>query len=534
VNASNELARLHLKQLAVERVPSLSEFATAPLYCGLATLSPLIRAVMDASEGKPIPKDLERHFGGNVPREPRRTVAIRSGGRAGKTSRLVSVKALHAAWTVPLPTLQHGEVATSLLVAPDLKLGRQALSFAAGYVDQSPLLRAALVKEPTQEGLLLERPDGKRVRVEVLAATRGGRAVRARTLVFAGLDEAAFFYSADTGVINDADIYNAVFQRVVPGGQVWIVSTPWVKGVGLLEKFIEEDFGRHHNALVCVGGTRAFNPTWDPEGVIEQAMRAQDPDAARREIDGEPLSGTASAFFEGATIEACIDASIAIPLSPQPGDQVCAGADMGFRSDSSAGCVTYRRGKKIIVADLLEKRPADGVPLKPSEVVADFAAAFLRHAGLAYVVADDHYRESITELLSGHNLSYKPAPAGSDGVSASYVRARALMREGRVAIPNHPRLLAQLRSVQWRPNVGGSISIVLPRERAGGHCDLVSAFVLAVWESAGLEVEEAPTIVKIWEQHWKEPEKLDDPLERAMMEAQERAEYEEKFGEGGW
>lgn len=469
----------------------LRAFATSHHYCGLE-LSPLMVAIVDASEGiRPTSIDDEQsveHFGcplAELPSAPRRTVAVRAGGRGGKTSRLLAPKAIHAAWTVPLPTLRPGEVASALLIAPDLKLAKQILSFVRGYVEGSRLLSRALVGEPTQDGLELRRPDGKTVRIEVLAATRAGRATRGRTLVFAGLDEACFMYDEATGVVNDADIYRSVLQRVVPGGQVWIVSTPWLAETGLLESLVARDFGRHEHALVCTAGTRALNPTWDPDGTIEADLRAQDPTAAAREIDGVPLAAGANAFFDPATLKACTDDSLVLPRTMLHLEQACAGGDFGFKSDSSALAIVHKAPDKIHVADLLEVRPADGAPLKPSEVVGTFAVRLRSHAGLTLLMCDGHYEQSVREHLTTHRLGFIPAPAGAEGVAETYVKARALMREGRVRLPNHPRLLAQLKAVQWRPNAGGSISIVLPKERAGGHCDLVSALVLAIFQFAG-------------------------------------------------
>lgn len=457
-------------------------------------LSPLMAAIVDASEGRQTllePDICVRHFGSMPPVRKPRTVAVRAGGRAGKTSRLLAPKALHAAWTVPLPTLGHGEEAVALLVAPDMKLGKQCLSFVSGYVDQSPMLSAARVKDDTAETVTLRRPDGRIVRVEVLAATRGGRAVRARTLVFAGLDEAAFFFAEGTGVVNDQDVYNAVAQRVVPGGQVWIVSTPWLASIGVLEKTIESEWGRHGNALVASAGTRALNPTWDPTGEIERDLRERDPDAARREIDGEPLAGTASSFFDPLSIDAAVDPNLVLPRTPSPGDEVRAGGDFGFRQDSSAICVTHQDGAVLVLADLLELRP-DTAPLRPSYVVRTFAERLRAHAGLTGLMADGHYRETVTEHLDEFDLDFYEAPVGNEGVSQVYMRARGLFREGRVRIPKHPRLIQQLKSVQWRPNPGGSVSIILPRTPGQGHCDLVSAFVLSLWELGGLEVPEPP------------------------------------------
>lgn len=520
-SAARELIR---RASLTQRPMTFREFAESPTYCGL-TPSPLMGAIMSGSEGEPTglsDSECAEFFGSRpTPKKPR-TVAVRAGGRAGKTSRLLAPKALHAAWTVPLPTLAHGEEAVALLVAPDMKLGKQCLSFVSGYVDQSPILSSARVKDDTAETITLRRPDGRIVRVEVLAATRGGRAVRARTLVFAGLDEAAFFFAEGTGVVNDQDVYNAVAQRVVPGGQVWIVSTPWLASVGVLEKTIEAEWGRHQSALVCSAGTRALNPSWDPTGEIERDLRERDPEAARREIDGKPIASGVSTFFDPRTIDAAVDKELLIPRKPVPGERIAAGADLGFSSDHSALAVTHDDSVKIRVGELLELTPTDA-PLKPSFVIRAFAKALRdRHAGLDCVVADGHYRETMNEHLAEFGLAYKAAPLD---VASTYLAVRAKFREGRVSIPMHHKLIAQLKLVQWRANSGGSISIILPKSPLHGHCDLTSALVLAVWELGGIDApaEKTPEqhVRFLREQehvrHW-DPAHVEDSEERGALE----------------
>jgi hypothetical protein len=503
------LAALTPRDAKVE-IPSigLRAFASSTDFCALSP-SPLVAAIYDASEGRAVTTIDEAqalaHFGcslGDLPSKPPRTICGRTGGRGGKTSRLVAVKALHAAWTTPLPTLGVGEYASALIVAPDMRLARQALSFASGYAQQSPVLRGALVQDPRKDDIEIRRPDGKLVRIEILPATAKGTATRARTLVFAAMDEAEFFFDADSGVVNDEDVYRSVLQRLVPGGQAWLVSTPWIAHTGLLEKMLDKDFGRHEHALCFVGGTRALNPTWDPGGEIERDLREQDPIAAQREIDGIPSGGTASSFFEPESIEAAIDDSLVIPRRPLPGEQVTAGGDMGFTNDAAAIAAVHRDARLYRVADLLELRPIDGQPLKPSETVRTFAQRLRQnHPQLEHLVADGHYRETVAEFMAEEEIGFQLCPQGAEGVATTYMRARQLFREKIVRIPRHARLIAQLLAIRWRPNPGGTISIVKPRTKAkpgepsGGHCDLADAAVLALWEASGLEVEAPPPAI---------------------------------------
>jgi hypothetical protein len=467
---------------------TLREFAESPRYCGLSP-SPLMGAVYDASQGitpTTIGDDQAlTHFGcalSDMPAESRRTVAIRAGGRAGKSSRLMAPAALHAAWTVPLPTLRSGEVASSMLVAPDLSLARQTLSFVAGYVEDSAILTRALVAEPTKDSIELRRPDGKRVRIEVRAASRGGRGVRGRTLVFAGLDEACFFFDEQTGVINDADIWRSVVQRVVPGGQVWIVSTPWLADTGLLETTISKNWGTHEHALVCTSGTRALNPTWDPTGEIERDLREQDGDAAIREIDGQPMAGGSGAFFDGSAISACVDDNLALPF-PSAGIRAHFAGDLGFVSDSSTLAGVANLDGRLTVIALDEIRPSKGHPLRPKAVIDAFASTMALYGAKSFM-ADQFARESAKEHFDPHGVRFENAPAGQSGKSDVYIHAKKLIHEGRVRLPNHPRLLTQLRQVVSRPMPGGGTAISIPRRRGAGHGDLASALVLALWQTS--------------------------------------------------
>lgn len=178
-------------------------------------------------------------------------------------------------------------------------------------------------------------------------------------------------------------------------------------------------------------------------------------------------------------------------MLPQPGDEVCAGFDLGLRRDSSALVIVHRRAGMIIVAELLELRPSKGAALKPSEVIAKFASRMKAH-GCSYGVGDAYYRESVTEHLLAYDLAYVEAPQHP---ADYFVRARQLMREGVVRLPDHTKLLQQLREVRAIPTSGGRMSIQQPRT-AGGHGDLASALCLAVYQisSAGVTPQVPPEL----------------------------------------
>jgi hypothetical protein len=475
--------------------------------------SEVVEAIADASEGRCIVLDGDRcesTFGcgaQELPRRALRTVLVRAGGRAGKTSRLLAPKAIHAAFTVPLPTLATGEHARAVIIAPDKDLAAQALAYVRGILSEHPILRGCVVEAKSAgkgdddtvgsaERVTIRRPhDGKFVDIRIGAATRGGKAVRGKTLVFVGMDEACFFYADNGYAVTDAEIYRAAIQRVVPGGQVWLVSTPWIEGYGVLEERLAKDWGRHEHSLCAVGPTRALNPTWDPDGEIERDMRETDPDNASREIDAVPLPAGTKMFFSAEIIKLAVNEGRAGDLEPILGRAHYAGTDLGFRRNSSALAIARSEGSKITIAFLDEKRPERGAPLKPSEVVRSFATSCARYQART-IAGDLHYADTAHEEIgkvreewrrAGHTdraLEYVELEQTVDAITERFAEFRRKCAEGLVDLPKNARLLIQMRLVTSKAMPSGAIKIELPKI-AGAHGDLLGAVVNAATQVPG-------------------------------------------------
>jgi len=483
-----ELARL----VEIEERAALPfrAFLERPDFCGL-TLSPMVAAIADAADGR-TPDTIDdatssRYFGcplAVLPRARRRTVAVQAGGRGGKTSRMLAPKALHAAWTVPLPLLAHGEHAVALIVSSDLVFARQALSFCAGYVATSPVLRSALVGDPGADSITLRRPDGHLVDVRVRAAGAKGKGGRAFTLCFAGFDEYCFFYD-DSGVVNDREIYRACSPRIVPGGQLWMVSTPWIEGVGVLEEELQSNWGTHDETLAVRGvGTRALNPHWDPTGEIEAKERRTDPDNADREIDAKPLTGGSHHYLSREAIEAAFRDELPQRLPRVEERRYDVGGDTGFKKNSSAIAVVETieaedaQPARLRLALLEERKPSPGLPLQPKAVAREFAALVLAY-GAREFVGDVHEIDDVRSAMNETTVEALVAPPPP----VCFGALRDALHEGRLELPANPRLRAQLRAVLSRPLPGGGVQIVLPKSSDGSHGDLVSALARAVWRA---------------------------------------------------
>lgn len=410
----------------------------------------------------------------HAPESARRVVAMVKGRDVGGT-RLGAVRLVHLAATMPLERLDREEEAYCLIVAPKIPQARPGKRFALMAARAAGLR----IEGEHKDGFCIVRHDGRRVVVLCIPAGRGGDTGRGLPIVFAMLDEAAFFRDEATGAINDRDVFNALIPRLLPGGQILIVSSPWTES-GLLYTEFSKNFGAPETALAAFCPTLVMRDDAETRANVELEMK-RDPENAAREYGAQFLGGGASEFFASYAIAAAADGSIPLFVGRKRGAVVGAGADFGFVSDSSALAIVQCVEGLFHLSELLELRPSKGAPLQPSAVFERFAGVALSYGGRD-LTADGHYRESVREHLTANGLVLQAAPEGQAGKVQMYTRARTLLHEGRVRLPNHPRLLQQLRDVVARPTPGGGLQITSPRRSGvGGHGDLVSAFVAALW-----------------------------------------------------
>jgi hypothetical protein len=410
-----------------------------------------------------------------APMEARDVVAITKGARIGGT--LLSAHfVLWRAMFAPLPSLAPGELAAGIVVAPDMRLANQALRYARGAANELPKMRKAIETDGSHS-FTFRRPDGRRVAIEALPATRGGSALRGRSVVAAHFSEAAFFRDAGA-IINDLDLYRAVVPRLVPGAKLVVESTPWVES-GLLFELHRDNFGDPKTAIAAHAPTLLMRPDARMRALVEKE-RVRDPANAATEFDAEFLGKGAGQFFDSDAIRLCVVENRPLVTKAPPGAMTFVGADIGLTADASAFVAISILGDRIEVLEVLEMKPKKGEPLKLSEVVETGAALCKMHGATSFI-ADAYVREPAREFAEKHGIRIDAAPGGNEAKVASYIQLRKVLNEGRITMSKHPTLVQQLHSIVGKPTSGGGMSIQAPR-RAGvaGHGDIVSALVLAV------------------------------------------------------
>lgn len=452
---------------------------------------------------EPVDHDLARRLFGttDLPLGTRRIVAAVCGARAGKSYVLVALRLVWGMLMRDVSKVPAGQHASALIVAPRDDLRMEVFRYALGAVLEKPELAAMLHGRPKVDTFMLRRPDGKLVGFRTGVATMGGTAARGAWWTDFALDECAFFRD-DNFKVNDEELFRAGSSRVLPGGQTIIASTPWAEG-GLLYRLWRK---RPGDTVVAHAPTLLLQDTELTRSIVASAIEA-DPENAKREFGAEFMPAGTTVFFSAKAIDdSCTDE----PFSLAPGDIIAAGADMGLISDSAALVKVARRAEMIHVYFAREERPHDGRPLRLDDTVDAFATDII---GASYAMADQHYFQALYEALEKHDLVLAKATAKP---AETYARGRALIHGGKVLIHTSgmptevaSRLVLQLREVQGRPTSGGGISISNPRWAQGGHGDIASALMLALWQVSGDEVAAvAPEMgTREWEEQRQEQRK---------------------------
>lgn len=466
--------------------PSLEEFVTSPQYCNFAASEVqigLVRALDGLPPGLP-PGLMRYHFGAvdfAPPGRPKMAV-LEAGVRAGKSLLSALCANLHSALYADLSVVRPGELVKSFVVAPRLQQARGTFRHALGTLANSPLLSKHL-KNPNKESATIVRADGMEVELLLVAAAPEGQNLRSTWVAGAVFSEADFFDAEDSAV-NLTDNYEAVRPRLVPNALMVAESSPWAD-TGPFHKLVTEYFGKPaHGIIVFHSDSRSMFPGLDKDA--EAKMRAADPEKAAREYDAIPLSTSGTDFFPAAAIQNCVVADRDLHLAPRPNHPHWGGVDLGFRKNSSALALARYENGKVRLAYYEELKPQPGAPLKPSVVCKTFAERSLAYFATS-LRGDGHYVDTALEELPKHTVqrggrtdqvTYDPWVPTRSHMTEAFTQFKTLMLEGKLELPNDPRLLLQIEKTKSRAMAGGEIQIVPPKI-GWTHGDLLQAVVLA-------------------------------------------------------
>lgn len=431
------------------------------------------------------------------------SVCVVAGIRGGKTTIAGSALVTNAL-EADLSALRRNEVAYGVIVAPTLEAADKTFEDLCDLIRSTPLREREVVPHfkakkkksddeaddgplpPANRRIRIRRDDGRHVVLRVVAASKGGLTSRSRWLVGCVLEEAAYFGSEGAGAaVSAEDQYAAVADRIVPGGQVWLISSP-----NAPEGLLYETWRRVPEGWAVVHApTRALNPSY-PQERVARAMR-RNADRARRDLGAEFLDSETALipndWIERATVplaapvagQVAYDAARRLVPGSSGGRRVAA-MDPATRGNGWTMVVAERTAAGAAIVSAREWRGSKATPLSPSETLQAIAAE-LRRWGISVVLTDRHHVDSLRDLARPHGLqlSERTTNAG-DGIERG-TRIRSLLGDRTLTLCDVPELARDLRSARRILTRHGS-ALLLPTTPDGRHCDYFPSVSLAVWE----------------------------------------------------
>ena len=481
---------------------SAEEFASSPDYCDIA-ITPPQRALIQLAEGLPVtclpdPEDMLYHCGARVLPPPTRfprVVVTRAGRRSGKSLLAIIIGLIRKALTLSLRRdpgpgetperdgkvgVRAGEPVRGLIVAPRVRQAAITFKQLVGILKASPKLSHYVVKD-ADESLVLRRDDGQLVTIEVMAASPKGTTLRGGWFIGVVFDEADYFGEEDASITLE-DQMQAVKPALIPGAQMWPVSSPW-DDTGHFAESHERAFGKPGDTVAFHSSSQRMNPVHCRPDEIEEDRKV-DPEYVSREFDAEPMASSSLAYFPAAAIAlTCVQRPEPFYLPPN-GAPHWAGVDMGVTKNHAALALARYAGGKAVLAYYEEWKPQKGEPLSPSAVAKSFGEACVRYGANA-MRGDSFYKHTVLDEFrrirqqTGRIMHYDDVDTKGEPMALIFMEFRRRMLEGLVELPADPWIVRQLKDTKMKKSPSGANVPVLPKH-GNAHADLLMAIVLAV------------------------------------------------------
>ena len=176
--------------------------------------------------------------------------------------------------------------------------------------------------------------------------------------------------------------------------------------------------------------------------------RANDPEAAESEWGGG-FGADIAAFLDDATIDAIVDASRPLELPPIP--RICYRAFIdpsGGRHDHFALAIGHKTSDNAFVADVIRGRSP---PFDPDAVVAEFVET-LKAYRVTNVSGDNYSAAWVETSFKRAGIRYLRSELNK---SQLYLEALPTFMRQAISIPDHPRLIRELRLLERRTSRAG-------------------------------------------------------------------------------
>jgi hypothetical protein len=377
-------------------------------------------------------------------------------GRRGGKSRMAAALAVTLACFVR-HKLARGEQGQVLVLAASQDQARVVFSYAKAFLTESPVLR--------QEIDVITRTEIRLCNgITIAIHSTSFRTIRGRTLCAAVFDEVAI-RRTEWSAWPDTETYTAVLPSLLTTNGMLIGISTGYRRLGLLYQKHRDHFGIDSNdTLVVQGSTLQFNGTLDEAAIA--AQRAADPAAAASEWDGS-FRDDISTFLDDQLIDAAVEHGRPLELPPARGTFYRAFTDAsgGTGNDAYSLAIGHKGKDGVFVIDVV--RGTQG-KFDPQEITKQYAE-LLKEYRVRAVTGDNYAAQWVAAAWRGTGVHYVKSPLPKSGI---YLEVVPLFSRGLVRLPDHPKLLRELRLLERHTARSGKDTVDHPR---GGHDDHANA-----------------------------------------------------------
>jgi hypothetical protein len=369
------------------------------------------------------------------------------GRRGGKDSIASAIASYLATCSNFQNYLRRGERAVILCLAVNREQAAIVFSYIRANFAEVPLL-ADMVERIGDS--VIELSNG----IDIQVATANFRGIRGKTIACAIFDEVAYWFSDDTYVNPDKEIYSAILPAMTTlrqaGALLIGISTVYKRSGLLFDKWHRYHGTDDPDVLVIRQPAAIYNPNLDNDPLLKAEItreRIEDPERAAAEWDSIWRSDLAD-FVDRQAVEACV-AKDRFELLPQPTIHYRAFIDTsGSGADSYTLAIGHRdrQTNKSILDLVREIRP----PFSPEKVTQEFVS-ILRTFHIGEVTGDAYGGEWPRDAFRRRGIHYMISEKVKSQI---YVEFLPLINSGRVELLDHQRLIHQLTRLERRTGRG--------------------------------------------------------------------------------
>jgi hypothetical protein len=401
-----------------------------------------------------------------------RTAVLRLGRRSGK-GRIASVIATFEAAVnaaAHLAAVPAGEQVAIVVVATSQRQARVVHKYIAGFL-RRPALVNLVVRVSADE---IELSNG----VVVLTLPCNAASARGLAICVVILDEAAWFNGVDGSPLDVGEIWKSLIPATAqfPERRVIVASTPRWSGDWFANLCARAATGDDPETRVWHATTAEMNPSISSKFL--DAERLRDPVAFLREFEASE-SAPISAVFDADLIRAAVREGDELP--PRPGVDYVLACDPAFTGDRFAVVIGHRDEDTRIIVD----RIASWAGSKANPVQIDLTLDAIATMAQAYngskVLTDQYSAQTIAQGLRTRGVRVEERPWDNAGKVDAVAAVRRTLYAGRLSIPRHRELIAELVSLEQRPTAGGRPRIAAPGR---AHDDFATSLMALVSDLA--------------------------------------------------